>query len=494
MKKILIFLGLILMPLGVNADVNLNEIHNSISQTNELTIKSIPITNYKTSSYYKECMSNQIYETEEEDSNYCLNQILGLIVESSLKEKIQNKEKVNLYVSPCDYTKNTCDITLYTDDTNMKETYVITLEGEYDESISNKVDEFSNNLKKTYYLSDMSYINQLINYTNRNGFYDAVIYDNSKILNIFPEFKANLERNPYFDYTTVTLGVGGSPILYGSSSVVVIYYNGVAVGISEGLNYYTMQLVYVPNTTEDTENVYIEAAKKRIEEYLNNEDYEISLTYNSEYQEEYCDDEFNVCDVSKDLNYIFEDDKTYIAKPYTLKINDQEYFVGIVPVNKDNIEELEIKSLNYETGINIATNGSNVPLDTTLEVNDVTKEYEKQGFEKVYDISLYSLLKNGYITRIKDGVKVRIPISNTYNKEFIDIYHIKENGEKEEKYVASIEEIEGKKYAVFTTEHFSMYGIASEENPQTYDGICVNIVCLFIGLIGLIITKKYCFK
>lgn len=489
MKKIFLILLLIIIPIEVNADVDFERIHNELSESNELILNSIPITYYRESNNYKKCVSYEdTFFPEEHQKNFCLNDIYRLVVKSSLRDSLNLPDGVRFDVNSCDYATNICNIYIYNDEGGLNEEYNVTFSGEYNESLFEKANDFGKDIKKRYYLSDMSYINQLINYTNESGFFDAVIYDNSKILNIFPEFKNNLEKNPEFNYVPVTLGVGGSPILYGSSSVVVLYYDGVAVGISEDFSYYTMQLIYVPDTTENTKEAYIEVVKNRIEEYLNNDEYKIALEYDEDYEKEYCGDEFNVCDVSRDLNYIFEDEKMYMASPYKLKINGNEYFVGIVPVAEEDIRELEVKSIDYETDISIETNGSNVPLDTILRVKDKSKEYGKHGYDRVYDINLYSLLKDGYITKIYDGVRVRIPLSDNYKHNKVDIYHIKENGEKGEKYNAEVIEINGKKYAEFTTNHFSLYGFEGENNPQTYDNISINIILLLVGFFGTFIT------
>lgn len=489
MKKIFILLALFIMPLGVNAEEDLEQIHNSISKTNELEVKSIPISYYKETKNYKTCISgNDGYFSEEQYSYNCLNFIYRSVINSYLNKTFELPEGYKFYLKECDFLDETCEISIGNEEKGRDEEYKIIFSSEYDEEIFQDASKFVDNLKKEYYLSDMSYINQLINYTGETGFFDSVIYNNFKILNIFPEFKSNLEKNPAYDYIPVTLGVGGSPIMYGSGAEIVVYQNDIAVGISEGFNYDTLKLVFVPNTTENTIEEYISVAKERIEEYLNDDSYEVSLVYDELYKQDYCSDEYSVCDVTRFLNKIFNDEEEYIATPFKLIINDNEYFVGIVPVEEENIIDLQIKSINYETNISIETNGSNVPLDTSLRVKDKSKEYGKHGYDRVYDISLYSLLKDGYITKIHNGVKVRIPLSDNYKQNKVDVYHIKENGEKEEKYNAKVIEIEGKKYAEFTTNHFSLYGIEGELPPKTYDKISVSIVLLLIGLTGMYIT------
>ena len=48
-----------------------------------------------------------------------------------------------------------------------------------------------------------------------------------------------------------------------------------------------------------------------------------------------------------------------------------------------------------------------------------------------------------------------------------------------------------KKYAEFTTDHFSMYGIEAEVSQQTYDGIKLSFIIFTLGISLSIITLKY---
>ena len=75
------------MPLGVKAEVDLEEIHSSISETNELVVKSIPISYYKETTNYKTCIAmNKDYFTEEDNSYNCLESIYRLVVSSYLNK------------------------------------------------------------------------------------------------------------------------------------------------------------------------------------------------------------------------------------------------------------------------------------------------------------------------------------------------------------------------------------------------------------------------
>lgn len=135
-----------------------------------------------------------------------------------------------------------------------------------------------------------------------------------------------------------------------------------------------------------------------------------------------------------------------------------------------------------------------------VEAEDITENHKKDGFMKAYDINLFSNIKDEYIKKIKDGIIVRIPMEDDFDKDFATIYHIKDDGTKGDKYNAKIEKIDGKKYAVFTTNHFSTYAIEEVknekiENPNTSDNVINDIVVLLLSVfslsgLGIYLRKK----
>ena len=226
-------------------------------------------------------------------------------------------------------------------------------------------------------------------------------------------------------------------------------------------------------------------------------------------------DNIDFCENDQELcifNDVFEKGDKYTIEIYKIKINDNEQYLGIMPVPEKEIKKLDVKSKDHSTGVSVETGSSDVPLDTSVKAEDLTIKYK--GFLKAYDIDLYSGIKDEYITQVKDGIIVRIPLPDEYDKKKLEIYHIKEDGTKGEKYKAIVEEIDGKKYAVFTTNHFSIYAIEEieeieeeikdtgkeeikddikeeikqeeTENPNTYDGIGSSIILLAISILGII--------
>lgn len=472
MKRTIKFIILIfiLMPVVVKAEVSLEEMHNLISTDNKLEIKSIPLEYYKNSNYYNSCVKE--YSTWDDDAqNTCLNLVYEKLVTSYIYKNYDFAKEVISYAE-CNAKNNTCDIFISLDkdsENALKESYEIKFVGEYNKEVYNTVKNSMNNFKKSYSIDDMGYINQLINYDDIEKYF-GLVQGNVELFKMYPEMKKYIESNSNIKYIPVFGAGGWGPLSLDAGGVLVAYYDDIAVGMSENFTYSTYRIIYISNKTENTTEAYIDAALKRIKEYINDNSYKISITYDEETED-------------GDYNYL-----EYETKIYKLTINDKEYNLGISPMDEEKIKKLKIESKDYKTDISVETESFDVPLDVSVKAEDLTNKYK--GYLKVYDINLYSSIKDEYVTKMKNGIIVRIPLPDEYNKKSLDIYYIKENGEKGEKYEAIVVEIDGKKYAVFTTNHFSIYAIEeinedleknSEEikNPQTNDGIS-NSRLLFI--------------
>jgi len=471
MKKLLYFtiLTFMLIPITVNAEINLEAVFNDISEDDTLIVKSIPFEHYLDSEYYE--YKKQFYEDDELTIRF----LYADIVESSIRRNYNLPTGVIMFVD-CNVDENTCDVELRLDSENkMTKTYNVEFIGDFDEKKYNMVKNSMDKIKSSYLAKDMEYINQIINFGGINGFFEE-IQQGAKVLKMFPELKKELEKNTEIEYQPIPGSGAGIPVWYGMSGAVIAYYDDMAMGITN-ISYGTSKVVYVPDKIGNTKEDYFAETLKRIKEYVNDESYEISIDYDENDLEEYCGEGGEWCDI---------DGVTQILAK--LVFNGVEHLVVISPTEESNIKKLKIESKDYENGVSVETESSDVPLDTSVKVEDLTIKYK--GFLKAYDINLYSGIKDEYISKVKDGIIVRIPLPDEYGKKKLDIYHIKEDGKKGDKYPAVVEEIDGKKYAVFTTDHFSIYAVEEEiENPQTFDGISnsiINGVVSFIGLCGTI--------
>ncbi len=180
---------------------------------------------------------------------------------------------------------------------------------------------------------------------------------------------------------------------------------------------------------------------------------------------------------------------------YGIQFADTGDWVGIgVMVIKDSSKvidtDLEVKTRDAKSGVMISNTGKMnvIPLDTLIQVSKLTSgdDYDKvvSALEKVvnkdnidmFDLKLFSNAAANYITKLDDGTfEVRIPLSDKLkDKASLIAYYVDDNNEVKE-YEVKIEVVDGVKYGVFTTDHFSVYTLAEkevEEEPKfkvTYD-------------------------
>lgn len=181
------------------------------------------------------------------------------------------------------------------------------------------------------------------------------------------------------------------------------------------------------------------------------------------------------------------------------------------------------KSNDINSNIEVSTDGV-IPLDTLIKVAKIIsgEEYNKivglinNTNVEMFDLKLFSAGMNDYITKLDNGTfEVRIPVSNSLKGKDLIVYYV-DNGNKVTEYKVTI----SGDYAVFNTNHFSIYTLAeipsitntednstntntntnnktdtkNISNPQTGDNILFYIGVLGLSVIGLagagLYTKK----
>lgn len=188
---------------------------------------------------------------------------------------------------------------------------------------------------------------------------------------------------------------------------------------------------------------------------------------------------------------------------FTMTIGEGEYSFVVVK-DSDRMITPEYKSSDVKTGITVDSTDSSIPLDTLISVDELTsgKTYEDimavldVEDSKSFDINLFSSSLDKYITKLANGeFKVRIPIGAEFDGKDLIVYYVDEDKEIYQHEVT----VEGK-YAVFTTNHFSIYTLAATETiddiedeetteptggdttPDTGDGSNVWLLFAIIGL------------
>lgn len=129
------------------------------------------------------------------------------------------------------------------------------------------------------------------------------------------------------------------------------------------------------------------------------------------------------------------------------------------------------QNIDVTTDIAVLSDDSSIPLDTMLEVEKLTSGIEYDKIKKAidveqsvtFDIKLHSDSTDKYVTKLDDGsFEVRIPIPDGWDKDSLEVYYV---DDKEE--VTTYDVTPKDNYAVFLTNHFSAYTLATVKANTT---------------------------
>lgn len=218
--------------------------------------------------------------------------------------------------------------------------------------------------------------------------------------------------------------------------------------------------------------------------------------------------------VMMDMDY-YNDDAYYgfitgseiYEKYYTLTINDIEYkFLVVKDSSKVNDNRALITS-DVGSNVTISAETALIPFDTLIQVSKITNgsEYDKiikileVANSEMFDLKLYSNSIGEYITKLDNGkFEVKIPIRESLKGKDLVVYYVDEN-DKVVEYAVAIED----GYAVFETDHFSIYTLAEnagnatedrkkDETPKTgtVDLIAYLGIAILISACGIVIFKE----
>lgn len=288
-------------------------------------------------------------------------------------------------------------------------------------------------------------------------------------------------------YLDVRAGMQDETLMYESAfGPMSIFYNGYSYGSKEE-GIYLKRVIYIPQDTENTKEAFVEAAQKRINDYLGNSS--VVVSYGGLLS--------SLPEFSEDPDYPITSDGNY----YNIKIGSRTYKFYIIKGTDAQLVEPTYIGLDLNSKIEITSEDSSIPLDTSLTVNNVEDSSIKNiiGTDnyKSYDISLYSDAKNSKIEKLEDGkFLVKIPVPTELNGKDLIVYYITIEGTTEEHEVTVKDG-----YASFETNHFSTYVLAEkvtnevveidEENPNTYDGIITWVILGLISIGGIVGTAIY---
>ena len=314
-------------------------------------------------------------------------------------------------------------------------------------------------------------------------------------------------------YLDVRAGEQGEELLFENAfGEMTVFYNDYAYG-NKQQGIHLKRVIYIPQNTANSPEAYAQAAQKRINEYLGEENL-VSVKYGGKLdslEEEMLDPSVPI--ESTDGNY------------YNITVKGRTYKFYIMKGSEEQIEQPVYQGKDVDTNVEIKSTDANVPLDTSVKAikvkNDNIKEILKTENYEAYEISLYSDAKGTSIEKLENGkFIVNIPVPEMLKDKKITAYYINSNGEKEE-HIATVKD----GIAAFETNHFSTYVLAEKEdkqeensnnnnegnitentnteskdndntnlenikNPQTGDNIIFFVGMLAISLIGITVTTK----
>jgi len=338
---------------------------------------------------------------------------------------------------------------------------------------------FESSLNGIYFeVEDLNYLNYIVN--DYNEYHDGIALYSSDLKSIFRynnfkyyfDFRAG-NVTPFYNHMFGYMLVEKNDLLYS-----MMFTAGIAV----------KPVIYIPDNTKDTDNDYINAALKRIKAYLEIDN--ISMTVGGKRT----DFEVQYPELSTVWNRIYNEEK--LSDNYYVLDIDGKKFNFLIEKNTKKAKDMEFKTKDLESDVEINTTSGLVPLDTSIQVDIIGKdhkEYQKilealgRDNADIYDLKLFSESKEQYITKLPNGkFKVRIPLKDEYKNKELKVYYVDDNGN-----IETYEVIVDNGYAIFETNHFSTYSLVAEENisnPNTLDNISLYFMIGMISVIGMIGT------
>lgn len=340
---------------------------------------------------------------------------------------------------------------------------------------------------KTGYLLEDLY---LINYLNssKNGFKGI------ESINFAKDFINDTAGSNISLGLDSRLGDRGALFSYAGGQAIV-YFDGKPC-TSKNAGVTASNVLYVPTDTENTDKAYIEAATKRIKNYLGAKaEISISVGGTLESLNEY--DQYAQRVITFNENG-FIDEKTCGSNYYNVTIGNKVYKFAICKKDISKLETPKYIGTDITSKISITSDATTIPLDATISVKEVTNETIKKalGTEKytAFDISIYSNTKNEKITKLENGeFEVNIPLPEIFkDKKELSVYYIDDKTGKKEEHTATVKN----GYVTFETNHFSTYALSEkrvkDDTPPTGNSDIINyvIITTTIAGIGIITLKK----
>lgn len=407
-----------------------------------------------------------------------------------------NQAEIQLYYMDYQYNKQTSYTTTVNVQYATKDTSIDSILEEIKSKLNHTMDYYEESIENNFIIDDLDSLNYYFN-TQKTNNELAALY-------LMPSYSSgihNLTGNIGFDFM-FDPRAGDAPNMAYDRVIgpINILYNGVVVENIDPIGFVLNRVIYIPSDTTKTRDAFIEAAQKRINEYLPGQD--ITIEYMADIadmpQSEYS--WYKVDPQTHQVTYIpiIDVNKTN-GEVYNITIGEQMIPYFIV-ADSSKMKTPVLKSVDKDTNIKVETNSYDVPLDSRINVRKLDKNSEEfknlaKKFkildDMAFDIDILSSSLDMKIETLANGsFKVYIPVDEKTTKKSLVAAYVKEDGTIEEHKIT----FEGN-YAVFETNHFSTYSIVDKSNnPNTGDNVLKYGIILGISILGItgltIYTKK----
>ncbi len=320
------------------------------------------------------------------------------------------------------------------------------------------------------------------------------------LINYSDEFKKLIGYKNFL----IDTRMGNSDRLYTfAQGIAEFKYNGTVYAGRE-MAVQANHILYVPDSTEDTAEAVTAAAQKRVDEYLGKD--KVKLVY--------MDTLFNVIDaehfaetgthLSPDIDLEVELETEGVKKDdycFKITVNDLEHQL-IVRRDSGKMVTPVYKSVDMATNVSVNTTDSSVPLDTVMKVDELKSGTVYEDIIKTldvednvtYDIKLQSESLDKHITKLNNGkFEVKIPVPEALKGQNLTVYYVDENKKITEHKTTKTDD----GYAVFETDHFSIYTLAAKgdspytQSPATSDSP-ISVAAALASLIAVAFAYKKC--
>lgn len=414
---------------------------------------------------------------------------------------------------------------------DQSETHEVDIIYNYDENIKRIIDGYSSRIPEEleyFEVRDMELINFWV---NGKGDVETLI-----------NYSSHLKE--YLDYKNfiIDLRMGNDAPFYTMASGIANFtYDGVLYGARNRTGVKAKHIIYVDEETGNTKEELVEAAQQRIDEYVGEGKVEVKYVgeglydyfidmYDAEIEryQNMLDTELAKPENEQSYGTLMEarfwieqynDYKEYFIESYnsvdgddaflkdaegdyyfsaTIKGEEEQEYLFIIVKDNDKMVRPIYMTSDLNTDVTISSESSLIPLDTLVQVEKLVsgEEYEKileilntTNIES-FDVNLYSKSLEDYIRVLEDGTfEVRIPISEKFKGKDLIVYYIDDNGK-----IENFKVEQNGNYAVFTTNHFSTYTLATTNNelpPKTGDGITKYFIIGLISILGLVGIALY---